>query len=67
LASPLASANENGVIFTEQNGKISWCNDGLQKISGFSGEEIMGKTPVDLFKGPPHCKGRSQSHAGKIR
>ena len=48
----VASANENGVVFTEADGKIIWCNEGLQKITGYAKSEIIGKTPIDLFKGP---------------
>ena len=47
----VASANENGVVFTNQRGEIFWCNEGLQRITGYSQEDVMGKTPVDLFRG----------------
>ncbi|MEO6228644.1 MAG: PAS domain S-box protein [Ferruginibacter sp.] len=48
----VASANENGVVYTNAAGVITWCNDGFTKLSGYSNEEIIGKTPIELMKGP---------------
>jgi PAS domain S-box-containing protein len=50
--SMVASANENGIVFTDETGKIFWCNEGMQHITGRSKEEIIGKTPVELLRGP---------------
>ena len=50
--SMVAKENESGIVFTDRFGKVYWCNEGLEKITGFSKEEIIGKTPVELFKGP---------------
>lgn len=50
--SVVASANENGVVFTDAQGKISWSNEGFSKITGFSKEEIFGHTPLELCEGP---------------
>jgi PAS domain S-box-containing protein len=44
----VASANENGVVFTKSDGTIFWCNDAYLKLTGFSKEEIIGKTPVEV-------------------
>lgn len=46
----VASANENGVVFTRPDGIIFWCNDAFLKLTGFSKEEIIGKTPVEVGK-----------------
>ncbi|MBL7727184.1 MAG: PAS domain S-box protein [Dinghuibacter sp.] len=48
----VASANENGVVFTHADGKIFWCNEGVEKITGYTRQEIIGKTPIELLKGP---------------
>jgi PAS domain S-box-containing protein len=48
----VASANQNGVVFTQPNGIIFWCNDAYLKLTGFSREEIIGKTPVEIGKNP---------------
>lgn len=47
----VASANHNGVLFTNQQGRIFWSNEGFQNISGYAHEEIMGKTPIELSRG----------------
>ncbi len=50
--SVVASANENGVVFTDALGKISWSNEGFSKITGYSKEETLGQTPLELCEGP---------------
>ncbi len=44
----VASANENGIIFTNNKGRIIWCNDAYSKVTGFSKEEVIGKTPIEI-------------------
>ncbi|MEZ7504221.1 PAS domain S-box protein [Flavobacterium sp. Arc2] len=46
----VASANGNGVLFTKPNGEIIWCNDAYLKLTGFSKEEVIGNTPINLGK-----------------
>lgn len=46
----VASANLNGIVFTKPDGKISWCNDAYLKLCGFSREEVIGKTPIEVGK-----------------
>ncbi|MEN9549010.1 MAG: Autoinducer 2 sensor kinase/phosphatase LuxQ [Bacteroidota bacterium] len=50
--SKVASANTNGVLFTTEWGTIFWCNEGMEKLTGYSIDEIIGKTPVELLRGP---------------
>lgn len=47
----VASLNEQGVIFTEPSGVITWANEGFSRLTGYSMEEIIGKTPLELCKG----------------
>jgi PAS domain S-box-containing protein len=44
----VASANETGVLFTKSDGKIFWCNDAYLQLTGFSREEVIGNTPIQL-------------------
>ncbi len=44
----VASANKNGVVFSDSDGKIFWCNQSYLNLCGFSLEEIIGKTPVEV-------------------
>jgi PAS domain S-box-containing protein len=48
----VASTNENGVMFTDHAGRITWVNDGFCRLSGYNREEIIGKVPIELFMGP---------------
>lgn len=48
----VASANENGVLFTNAEGVITWANEGMSRMTGYSREEIAGRTPISLCKGP---------------
>jgi PAS domain S-box-containing protein len=44
----VAKTNENGVVFTGPNGVIFWCNDAFLKLTGYSRDEVIGKTPIEL-------------------
>jgi PAS domain S-box-containing protein len=46
----VASLNNNGIVFTKPNGKIFWCNDAYTTYTGYSKDEIIGKTPVQIGK-----------------
>ncbi|MBS1935305.1 MAG: PAS domain S-box protein, partial [Bacteroidetes bacterium] len=48
----VASANHSGVLFTDATGKINWCNEGFSKLTGFSRIETIGRTPIELCRGP---------------
>lgn len=44
----VASANENAIVFTHPNAEIFWYNDAYARITGYSREEIIGKTPIEV-------------------
>jgi len=48
----VASANENGVVFTHPSGEIFWVNEGFCRMTGFAVAEIIGKTPIEVCRGP---------------
>lgn len=48
----VASANKNGVLFTDTNGYITWANEGFCNLTGYSLDEILGKSPIELCQGP---------------
>jgi PAS domain S-box-containing protein len=48
----VASANESGVLFTDNKAKIFWVNDAFCKMTGYKVEEIIGKKTLDFCKGP---------------
>ena len=41
----VAKKTSNAVIITDQNRKIQWVNESAEKITGYSLEELIGKTP----------------------
>lgn len=47
----VASANDNGVVFTSPSGQIFWCNEGFCKMTGFNHSLVLGRTPVELRRG----------------
>lgn len=51
-SSLVASANKNGVILTDNFGKVTWVNEGFSKLTGYSFKESLGNTPVELLRGP---------------
>lgn len=58
----VASANKNGVVFTDPMGIIFWCNQSYSDLTGFSSEEIIGKTPVDIGR----CELSTSEEIGKM-
>lgn len=50
--SVVASANNNGVVFTNPEGTIYWCNEAYVNLTGYSKEEIYGKTPIEIGRLP---------------
>lgn len=59
----VASANKNGVLFTHPNGEIFWCNDSYLNLTGFSSEEVIGKTPIEIGK----CELSNEEDINKMR
>jgi PAS domain S-box-containing protein len=47
----VASANKNGVVFTHPQGDIFWCNEAFCKLTGFSQEEVTGKSLLEVGRG----------------
>ncbi|MGL2994838.1 PAS domain S-box protein [Flavobacterium sp. TSSA_36] len=48
--SVVASANKNGVIFCYPDGKIYWCNEAYESLTGYTKHEIYGRTPIEIGK-----------------
>ncbi|TNF94372.1 MAG: PAS domain S-box protein [Gammaproteobacteria bacterium] len=50
--SMVASRTDNAVIFADKQGYIEWVNDGFTRISGYTLDEVKGKTPGSVLQGP---------------
>lgn len=48
----VASANRNGILFTDQEGHITYANEGYLNQTGYKLKEIIGNTPLSLGHGP---------------
>lgn len=42
----------NGVVISNANGLIEWCNESYLTMMGYKLEELIGKRPIELFSGP---------------
>lgn len=51
LLSLVASKTNAGVSICDENGKVTWINEALEKIFGFKSEEVIGHKLIDFIKG----------------
>ncbi|WP_373976418.1 response regulator [Chitinibacter sp. SCUT-21] len=47
----VASQTSNGVIITDQNGRIEWVNEGMERLSGYTLNELVGLKPSEVLQG----------------
>ena len=46
----IATKTKNGVIITDNKGRIEWVNDSFEETSGYKLEEVIGKKPKDFLQ-----------------
>jgi PAS domain S-box-containing protein len=46
----IATKTKNGVIITDNEGKIEWVNESFESTTGFTLSEIVGKKPKDFLQ-----------------
>ena len=49
--SMVASKTKTGVVITDKDGLTEWINDGFVKISGYTLEDVVGRTPGEVLQG----------------
>ncbi|NIB44251.1 PAS domain S-box protein [Pseudomaricurvus alkylphenolicus] len=49
--SKIASQTSNGAIITNAAGEVEWINDGFTRITGYSLEEMKGRSPGSVLQG----------------
>ena len=52
LASIVADSTDSSVVVTSVDGKFEYVNRGFEKLTGYTFEEVIGKTPGRLLQGP---------------
>ncbi len=50
--SQIATSITNGIVITDVEGRIKWCNHGFTKISGYTLEELKGYFPSQVIRIP---------------
>ena len=48
----VAKNTDNGVVISFSDGVVEWVNEGFTRITGYTLDEIVGKTPSSLLLGP---------------
>lgn len=52
LLAEAARRTDNGVVFTDAEGRATWVNEGFTRISGYTLAEVLGRKPGRLLQGP---------------
>ena len=47
----VAEANQDGVVFTDSKGKITWINEKFLEMVGLGRKELLGKSILEVFNG----------------
>ncbi len=48
----LASRTSNAVVVTDSEGRVEWVNEGFTRITGYTLDEVAGRTPGSVLQGP---------------
>lgn len=51
ILSSIAAENTNGVVISNNEGKVEWANRSFERITGYSLDELKGKKPGKIFQG----------------
>ena len=52
LLARVARATNNAVLSGDRELRINWVNEGFTRLTGYSSEEALGRTPGELLTGP---------------
>ncbi|MFN8430933.1 MAG: ATP-binding protein [Spirosomataceae bacterium] len=48
----VAQKTDNAIVITDDQGKIEWANEAFTRISEYTLDEVIGKTPGSILQGP---------------
>jgi len=63
----VASRTDNSVILTDAGGRIEWVNEGFTRLTGWTLEEVAGKTPGSILQGPDTSPSTVEMMREKLR
>ena len=63
----VASRTDNAVIVSDAEGRVEWVNEGFVRITGWTLEEVIGKTPGSFLQGPETSQVTMQMMREKLR
>ncbi|MEL5996780.1 PAS domain S-box protein [Hymenobacter segetis] len=52
LLALVARGTDNGVVITDAQGRTEWVNEAFMKHTGYSWQELVGRTPGAVLQGP---------------
>ena len=52
----IARRTSNAVVITDPEGRVEWVNEGFERITGYSFEDMKGQRPGDVLQGPDTCR-----------
>lgn len=51
LLSLVAKYTDNAVVITDPKGRIEWVNEGFERLTGYSHQEVFGRVPGSFLQG----------------
>ncbi len=48
----IAARTNNGVVLSDAQGRVEWINEGFNRLTGYTIEEMRGKKPGSVLQGP---------------
>ncbi|MBL8699263.1 MAG: PAS-domain containing protein [Alphaproteobacteria bacterium] len=48
----VAERTDNAVVILDSAGQVEWVNAGFERLTGYALEDVLGREPTELFKGP---------------
>ncbi len=48
----MVSRSSNAILLTDVKGRVTWINDGFERLTGYNLNEVQGKEPGEFLQGP---------------
>ena len=48
----IAARTDNSVVLTDAKGRVEWVNEGFTRLTGYTLDDMRGKTPGSVLQGP---------------